>query len=238
VGVDAGDDVEVAVLAGGGLLAATFEADARAIADAGGDFDFDDLAFSVAIDLQRKHGAAGGLGEGELGDVLDIGAALGFGARARAGAATCAGAGSSSASAEELVEDGGEIAARAAFAEVEIFDGNVGAGLPLSGAGAASAGLGAAEGFPGVAASARLSAADAGVAELVVIGALGGVGEDVVGFLDFLELFLGGFVVLVDVGVVLTDELAVRLAEFVGAGVARDAEDFVIVSFGHVWIES
>ena len=64
---------------------------------------------------------------------------------------------------------------------------------------------------------------DAGVAELVVGGALPGVGEHLVGFLGLLELLLGALVVRVAVGMVLHRELPVGLLDVLLGSVAIDA---------------
>ncbi len=68
---------------------------------------------------------------------------------------------------------------------------------------------------------------DAVVAVAIVGRTLVGVGEDLVGFLGFLELFLGFFVVRVAVRVVLHGQLAVGLFQFILGGVAIDAENLV-----------
>jgi ABC-type branched-subunit amino acid transport system ATPase component len=74
---------------------------------------------------------------------------------------------------------------------------------------------------------------EGGVAEAVVGGALLLVLEDVVGFADFLELRFRLGVAGVAVRVVLHGELAVRLLEVVGAGVAGGAQCAVVVGLGH-----
>ena len=66
----------------------------------------------------------------------------------------------------------------------------------------------------------------------VVLLALVGVAEDVVGGLDLLEALLGLGVVRVAVGVVLADELAVRLLDLVGRRLLVDAQDLVEVLGG------
>ncbi len=71
----------------------------------------------------------------------------------------------------------------------------------------------------------------AGVAEAVVGGALVAVGQDFVGFLRFLEMFLGLGVVRIPVRVPLHRELAVRLLDIVVGGVPVYTEHFVIVAF-------
>ena len=61
-------------------------------------------------------------------------------------------------------------------------------------------------------------------AELIVHLALLRVAQDVVGFLDLLEALLGGFVAGIQVGMILARQLAVRLADIVVLGIARDAQ--------------
>ena len=65
--------------------------------------------------------------------------------------------------------------------------------------------------------------------EFVVFLALGGIAEDFVSLVDFLEFLFGGFFVLGDVGVILARQLAESLFDFfVGSG-ARHTQDFVII---------
>jgi hypothetical protein len=71
---------------------------------------------------------------------------------------------------------------------------------------------------------------DAGVAVLVVGGALLRVGEDLVGFLGLLELLFRLWVVRIAVGMVLHGQLAVGLLDVLIRSVAVDAEDFVVVA--------
>jgi hypothetical protein len=68
------------------------------------------------------------------------------------------------------------------------------------------------------------------MAVLVVGRPLLRVGEDLVGFLGFLELLLRFRVVRIAVGMVLHGQLAVGLLDLVVRGVAIDAEDFVVVA--------
>ena len=71
-------------------------------------------------------------------------------------------------------------------------------------------------------------------AELVVLLSLLAVPEDLVRFVDFLELGLGGLVARVDVGMVLARELPERLLDlFLGGGLG-DAERLVIVLEFHI----
>src|SRR6185503_5266069 len=110
----------------------------------------------------RKGDAAGGLFEGEGDGMFDVVPALGR--RAAAGAASCAGgaAASTCGLAEELFED---VAEAAGVAEIEIFDGDVGSGLPLAVAAGWCATLAATELVEGIAEAfgwAGPAAADAG----------------------------------------------------------------------------
>ena len=61
-------------------------------------------------------------------------------------------------------------------------------------------------------------------AELVVHLALLGVGKNVVGFLNLLEFFFGGFIARIQVGMIFARELAVGLANFFLRGLAGDAQ--------------
>ena len=74
---------------------------------------------------------------------------------------------------------------------------------------------------------------DAGVPELVVRGALARIGQDLVGFLRFLEFLFRRLVVRIAIRMVLHRELAIRLLEVVVGGVAIDAEHRVVITFGH-----
>ena len=74
---------------------------------------------------------------------------------------------------------------------------------------------------------------DAGVAELIVGGALLGVGEDLVGFLRFLEFLLGALVVRIAVRMMLHRELPVRLLDVLLGSIAIDAEYRVVVALRH-----
>ncbi len=65
--------------------------------------------------------------------------------------------------------------------------------------------------------------------QLVVLFAFGGVAEDFVGFVDFLEFFFGLLFVFGDVGMELTGELAKGLFDVSLAGGAGHAESFVII---------
>ena len=70
-------------------------------------------------------------------------------------------------------------------------------------------------------------------AEAVVLGPLGLVAENVVSFLDFLELDLSLLVAGIAVGVKLPRELAVGALDLLIRGAAFDAENIVIIA-GHI----
>ena len=69
------------------------------------------------------------------------------------------------------------------------------------------------------------------MAEAVVLGALLGVGEHLIGLVDLLEFFLGVLVARVDVRVQLLGQFAVRRLDGGLVGRALDAEHFIIVAF-------
>ena len=70
-----------------------------------------------------------------------------------------------------------------------------------------------------------------GKAELVVLGLLVRVGEDLVGLADLLELFLGFLIAGVAVRMVLHRTLAVGLFDILGAGVLADAQHLIVIAF-------
>ena len=70
------------------------------------------------------------------------------------------------------------------------------------------------------------------VSELVVLCAFVGVAQDFISLRDFLELILCGLIPRVLVGVVFDGEFAIGFFDFVGAGFALDAEQFIVV-VGH-----
>jgi hypothetical protein len=77
-------------------------------------------------------------------------------------------------------------------------------------------------------------AVDAGMAEPVVLGALGGIAQDLVGLGRLLEHVLGLRIVRVAVGVVLQGELAIGALDLVRRGAAADAQHFVVITLvGH-----
>jgi hypothetical protein len=70
------------------------------------------------------------------------------------------------------------------------------------------------------------------MAVAVVGWAFLGIGENLIGFADFLKLFLGFFIALMFVGMMLDGEFAVSLFNFLGGDSAANAEHFVIIFFG------
>ncbi len=72
-----------------------------------------------------------------------------------------------------------------------------------------------------------------GLAQLVVAGALGGVAQHLVGFVDLFKVVLGLLVTRVAVGVIFHGQLAVHLFDLVRRGAARDAEDLIVVAIFH-----
>ena len=66
-------------------------------------------------------------------------------------------------------------------------------------------------------------------AELVVFPAFLRIAEHLVGLVDLLELLLGRLLVLGHVRVVLARQLAERLLDVLGAGIARHAENRIVV---------
>ena len=66
----------------------------------------------------------------------------------------------------------------------------------------------------------------------VVGGAFLGIGENLIGFPDFLKFFLGFFIALMLVGMMLDGEFSVSLFNFLGGDSAANAEHFVIIFFG------
>ena len=74
------------------------------------------------------------------------------------------------------------------------------------------------------------------MAEAVVGGALLRVLQDLVGFVDFLELQLGRMVAVVAVGMKLHGELAEGALQRLLVAAARDAQNFVEIAFRHTEI--
>ncbi len=70
------------------------------------------------------------------------------------------------------------------------------------------------------------------MAVAVVGWAFLGIGENLIGFADFLKLFLGFFIALMFVGMMLDGEFAVGLFNFLGGDSAANAEHFVVIFFG------
>jgi hypothetical protein len=70
------------------------------------------------------------------------------------------------------------------------------------------------------------------MAVAVVGWAFFGIGKNLIGFADFLKLFLGFFIALMFVGMMLDGEFAVSLFNFLGGDSAANAEHFVVIFFG------
>ena len=70
--------------------------------------------------------------------------------------------------------------------------------------------------------------------ELVVAGPAVAIGEDLVGLGRLLEAFLGLGVAGLLVGMVFERQATVGALQVCLAGIAGDAEDFVVVALGHV----
>jgi hypothetical protein len=70
------------------------------------------------------------------------------------------------------------------------------------------------------------------MAVTVVGWAFLGIGENLIGFADFLKLFLGFFIALMFVGMMLDGEFSVSLFNFLGGDSAANAEHFVVIFFG------
>ncbi len=69
-------------------------------------------------------------------------------------------------------------------------------------------------------------------AVLIVNLPLLGVAQDIVGFLDLLELLLGGFVAGIQIRVILSGQFAVSLSDLIVLGSLGDAQKLVIILFG------
>src|SRR2546421_258204 len=74
---------------------------------------------------------------------------------------------------------------------------------------------------------------DAGMAELVIGGALGRLAEHLVGFLRLLEMLLGARILRIAVRMPFHGEAPIRLLHVFFRGVAVDAEDFVVIALRH-----
>jgi hypothetical protein len=70
------------------------------------------------------------------------------------------------------------------------------------------------------------------MAVAIVGGALLGIREDFISLADFFEFFLGFFIALMFVGMMLDCEFAVSLFNFLGGDSAANAEHFVVIFFG------
>ena len=75
-----------------------------------------------------------------------------------------------------------------------------------------------------------LRSLERGVPETIVLRAPLGVGENLVGFVEFLETFLGVFVAGIAIGMKLNRESAVGFLQFDFTGATIDAENFVVIS--------
>src|ERR1043165_5606121 len=83
-------------------------------------------------------------------------------------------------------------------------------------------------------AAARTSAGIKGrMAVLIVGGARLGIGKDFVSVAEFLELFLGGLVTGIFVGMEFDREFAVGLFDFLVTGIAANPQHLVIIALGH-----
>ena len=71
------------------------------------------------------------------------------------------------------------------------------------------------------------------MAVLVISGAFLRVAQRLVSLAQFLEFFLGGLVARIFVRMKFHRELAIGFFDFLLARFAGDAEDFVIIAFGH-----
>jgi len=72
-----------------------------------------------------------------------------------------------------------------------------------------------------------------GAMAVAVVGwAFLGIGEDLIGFADFFEFFLGFFIALMFVGMMLDGEFSVSLFNFLGGDSAANAKNFVVIFFG------
>ena len=247
---DVGDDVQVARLAGAhARLALAGQADATAVADARWD------VHAVALDLARLARAVAGrarvldLGAGaaalraRLRDREEVAAALGddaatLAARADGRARARLGAGPVAGRAGRRHGNGD----RDLAALHRLLEGQADLGLEVAPALGLRTRLAASPHGPAeqvgqdVAEAAEAAAELAGVealaageddAALVVLLALVGIADYVVGGLDLLEALLGGVVVRVAVGVVLARELAVGLLDVLLRGLLVYAECLV-----------
>ena len=68
--------------------------------------------------------------------------------------------------------------------------------------------------------------------EAIVSGAFLVVDENIVGFAQFLESFLGGLVARILIGMKLYGEFSICALNLFAARGARDSEDFVVVTLG------
>src|SRR5262249_1830549 len=73
----------------------------------------------------------------------------------------------------------------------------------------------------------------AGVAEAIVHGAFLQIAQNAVGFAGLFELFFGGRVVGIAIGVIAFRQVAIGGLDFLVAAITADAQHLVVVSFGH-----
>ena len=69
------------------------------------------------------------------------------------------------------------------------------------------------------------------VTVLIVDAAFFAVREDFVGFCNLLEFFLCGRIIRMQIGVVLTGELAVDFFQFIVGDISADAQHLIIITF-------
>jgi hypothetical protein len=74
------------------------------------------------------------------------------------------------------------------------------------------------------------------VAEVIVLLALLGIAQDLVGFVYFLEALGGLRVIRIGVGVVLLGKLSIGLFDLVRGGFLPDTEDLVVVFLRHIYL--
>src|SRR5690606_23112992 len=72
------------------------------------------------------------------------------------------------------------------------------------------------------------------MAVLIVGGAFLRVAQRFISFPKFFEFFLGRFIAGILIGVIFNCEFAVRFFNFLSVCVSLDAEDFVVIAFGHL----
>src|SRR3954470_7000300 len=223
--------VEIAgASAAGAGLALAGDAHPRAVADAGRDAHVDGPRMAVVLQRDPAQRAVVRLVERELDGVLEVGADAGPAAAARApllaiGRATAA---------EERREEVGETAAAAAeqFFHLLLRYGPIlaaAAGRVSAGPPALEAAEAAEPAWEALRARRHVLVGAPVGAELVVLAALVGVAEHLVGFVDLLEARFGHLVPGVHVRVVLAGQLAVGLLDLLVGGRLGEPQRRVIV---------